>query len=1027
MRLAEICVDRPVFATMLVSLLVVLGLFSYRDLGVDLFPKVDLPNIVITIRFPGAGPEEVETQVTKVVEEAVNTISGIDELRSTSFEGIAQIVVVFKLNRDPDICAQDVRDRIGRVLARLPEGVDPPVIEKFDPDAAPVLTVVVGARMPIKELTEFARKQIKESLESVAGVGQITMVGGRIREVHVRLDADRLKAYGITPLDVKLALQRQNVEVPGGLVETGPRDLVLRTIGRVGEVDDFSRIIVREVGGTLIHVGDLAEVVDAEQEARTLARLDGENAVALVVQKQSGTNTVAVVQAIKARLAGLESTVPKGVRMVTVRDQSRFILASFHAVMEHLILGGILASLVVLLFLGDLRTTVMVALSIPTSIIATFAVMRVMDFTLNNMTLLALTLAVGLVIDDAIVVHENAFRHMDELGKDKKTAAKEAAAEIGLAVMATTFSLVVIFLPVAFMPGIVGRFLGSFGLTMAFAILVSLLISFTLTPMLVGQFLKLHGKPGEHPGPIDRLNRWLEATYVRMVGFSLRHRWLVVGISFSCVLATAPLMKIVGKDFIPVDDQSEFLVSIRAAEGTSLGETAALLESVEAGLSKFPEVRTLLTTIGETTGAGMNEGQVYVALSDLGERRATQFEIMGRTRKFLREAFPQVVATVGVVPALSGGGFKQTDLQLTFQGPELEVLRRHAEEIRKLLDGIPGVVDIDTTLRYGKPELRVEVDRPRAASLGVDLLDLASTLRTLVGGDEEQVTRYKDVKAGEEYEVRVRLDPRFRRTPEQVANLPIRARDGLLTIAAVADVREATGPTQIDRYNRQRQVSILANLQGIGLGEAQERVDARLKAMTFQPGYSYGYLGRSKTMKEQNSGFTMAFLLSTVFVYMILAAQFESFVHPVTILLSLPLCIPFGVLSLILAGERLHLWSTLGLFMLFGIVKKNSILQVDYTNYLRDQGKARLDAILEANRTRLRPILMTTLTLVAGMIPMALSYGPGSGSRRGMAIVVIGGQTLCLLITLLLTPVAYSLFDDLAESRPVRWLRTLLD
>lgn len=1024
MRLAEICVDRPVFATMLVSVLVVLGLFSYRDLGVDLFPKVDLPNIVVTTRFPGAGPEEVESQVSKVIEEAVNTVSGIDELRSTSFEGISQLVVVFKLFRDPDICAQDVRDRVGRILAKLPEGVEPPVIEKFDPDAAPVITIVVGSPMPVKELTEFARKRIKETLETVFGVGQINMVGGREREIHVQLDPDRLKAYGLTAADVKAALVRQNVEVPGGLIETGSRDLMLRTVGRVREVRDFESLVVREVNGTLVYLRDVAAVEDSQQEARTMARLNGQNAVALVVQKQSGTNTVEVVTAVKARLKALQPILPSGLVITTTRDQSMFILASFHAVMEHLILGGLLASLVVLLFLGDVRTTVMVALSIPTSIIATFFVMRYAGFSLNNMTLLALTLSVGLVIDDAIVVHENAFRHMEELGKDRKTAAKDATAEIGLAVTATTFSLVIIFLPVAFMPGIVGRFLGSFGLTMAFAVMVSLLVSFTLTPMLVGQFLKLHGTGSSHD---TLINRTMESVYGALLRFAMWQRWAVVVIAVLSILATAPLMNRISRDFIPVDDQSEFLVTIRGQEGNSLSETSKILEKIENELRRMPEVERVLATIGEQTGLGANEGQVYVGLGRLDNRKATQFELMGRVRKYLNGEFPQLMSAVAIVPMLSGGGFKQTDLQLTFQGPDLETLRTYSEEIRKVLRGTPGVVDLDTTLRFGKPELRVEVDRPRAASLGVDLLDLAGTLRTLVGGDEEQVTRYKDVKRGEEYEVRVRLAERFRRSPEQVANLPVRARDGTLTIGAIAAVREASGPTQIDRYGRQRQVSILANLQGIGLGEAQERVDERLRTMTFEPGYTHGYLGRSKAMREQNAGFGMAFVLSTIFVYMILAAQFESFVHPITILLSLPLCIPFGLLSLLVFGERLHLWSTLGLFMLFGIVKKNAILQVDYTNTLRARGYDRYRAIMEANRTRLRPILMTTLTLIAGMIPMALSHGPGSGSRRGMAIVVIGGQALCLLITLLLTPVAYSIFDDFASSRLARWFRSLLD
>jgi HAE1 family hydrophobic/amphiphilic exporter-1 len=1027
MLLADLCIRRPVLATMLVSTGLVMGAFSFKDLGVDLFPRVDLPNIVITTTFRGAGPEEVETQITKVIEEAVNTVEGIDELRSQSFEGLSQVVVIFKLSRDPDAAAQDVRDRVGRVVARLPQGVDPPVIEKFDPDAAPVLTIVVSSPMPIRDLTEFAKRRIKESLESVSGVGQITLVGGREREVHIDVDGDRLKAYGLTAQDIKQALQRQNVELPGGLVETGPRDLSLRTAGRIERPEDFGNIVVREVGGIAVKVSDVARVTDSQAEQRTLARLDGKGAIALVVQKQSGTNTVEVVRAVKARLASLAPIFPEGTDVTTARDQSRFILASFHAVLEHLILGAVLASLVVLLFLGDVRTTIMVALSIPTSIITTFALMRYMDFTLNRMTLLALTLSVGLVIDDAIVVHENAFRHMEELGKDRRRATSDAAAEIGLAVMATTLSLVVIFLPVAFMPGTVGRFLQSFGLTMSCAIMVSLLVSFTMTPMLCSHFLKLHGGRGASRAGL--LNRVLEGGYGWLLERSMRHRWLVVGLSAACMVSTAPLLQRVGRDFIPQDDQSEFMINVRAPDGTSLARTAETLARIEARLRtpEYQGIARMLATIGEAAGSASSEGQIYVAMTDLKERMVSQFAVMSQVREMLRKRFPELITSVSVVPLLSGGGFKQVDLNLSLQGPDLDKLRAYSDEILKEIRSIPGVVDLDSSLRIGKPEVRVELDRLRAASLGVDLADVASSLRTLVGGDSEEVTKYKDRTRGEEYEVRVRLAAAFRDRAERVAELPVKARDGMLPLSSIATVREGIGPTQIDRYGRQRQVGIFANLHGTGLGDAQKRVDARLRTMTFEPGYAYLYLGRSKVMREQNYGFMLAFLLSTIFVYMILAAQFESFVHPVTILLALPLCLPFGILSLFIVGERMNLWSTLGLFMLFGIVKKNSILQVDYTNVLRERGVERPQAILQANRTRLRPILMTTATLVAGMIPMSVGTGPGAATLRSTAIVVIGGQTLCLLITLLLTPVAYSIFDDIAGSRLVKRLQRALD
>ncbi|MBI4862091.1 MAG: efflux RND transporter permease subunit [Candidatus Riflebacteria bacterium] len=1024
MKLADLCIQRPVFATMLVSALVVLGTFSYRELGVDLFPKIEFPYVVVTTRFPGAGPVEVESQVTKVIEEAVNTVSGIDELRSTSYESLSQVVIAFQLSRNAGACAQDVRDRLGRVQSKLPQGVEPPVIEKIDPDASPVLSVVVSAPVDPRELTEIARKQVKEPIESVLGVGQVSLVGGRLREIHVSLDADALRAHGLTPVDVKTALQRQNVEVPGGLVETGPTDLVVRTLGRVRTVEQFGDVVVREVAGALVRIRDVATVVDTRQEQRTLARLDGTAAVALLVQKQSGSNTVDVVRAVKARLQTLLPTLPKGATLTTIRDQSRFILASFHAVMEHLVLGAILASFVVLLFLKDARTTVMVALSIPTSIISTFSLMWLMGFTLNSMTLLALTLAVGLVIDDAIVVHENAFRHMEELGKPRRKAASDAAREIGLAVMATTFSLVVIFVPVAFIPGIIGRFLGSFGLTMAFSIMVSLFVSFTLTPMLCGHFLKVHQAKGESRHSwFDRL---FEACYIWLLERSMNRRWVVVGLSLACVLATVPLFKRVGMDFVPADDQSEFSISVKLREGASLAQTSRVLAQVEESLRRQPTVEKLLATIGDQAGTGSNEGQIYVGMVDLARRKSSQSDLMRQTREILAQRFPDLITTVSPINAIGGGG-KHADLMLSLQGPDLEVLKKLSSEVVAKLRKTPGLVDVDSSQSAGKPELDIDVDRERAAALGLDVLDVASTIRTLVGGDEEQVTRFRDEVRGEEYEVRVRLQERFRNRPELVAQIPIRSREGLLPLGAVAQVRSGLGPTQIGRYNRQRQVMILANLQGLGLSEAQTAVERILADARIPSGYSAGFLGKGKNMGELVSGFVVAFLLSTVFMYMILAGQFESFVHPITILLSLPLCIPFGVLALVLAGERLNLWSMLGLFMLFGIVKKNAILQVDYTNALRETGMDRLKAILQANATRLRPILMTTLTLIAGMIPMALSTGPGAGSRRGMAIVVIGGQTLCLLITLLLTPVAYSLFDDLVNSRLLRRLRSMVD
>jgi HAE1 family hydrophobic/amphiphilic exporter-1 len=1026
MKLADLCIERPVFATMLMCAVLVLGSFSYFLLGVDLFPKIDIPFVTVKTEFRGAGPEEVETQITKTVEEAISTISGIDELRSTSAEGFSVVVVSFEMNRDVDACAADVRDRVGRILGKLPQGVEAPVVERIDPDATAVLIVSVTSLRPIKELTEYAKKRLKEPLESVLGVGQIDLVGGREREIHIKLNADRLRAYELTPQDVKLALVRQNVEMPGGLVETGKQDLVLRAMGRIEKVEDFSRVVVREVGGAMIRIGDLATVVDAEQEQRSMARSSKGNAVALSIKKQSGSNTVAVIENIKAKLTQLASVAPKDIGIEIQHDQSEFILGSFHAVMEHLIFGALLASLVVFLFLGDLRSTLIAATAIPISIVGSFSLIYYMGFTLNQMSLLALALAVGLVIDDAIVVLENIFRHLDEEGSPPLEAASNGTREIGPAVMATTFSLVVIFVPVAFMPGIIGRFIKAFALPMVFAILTSLLVSFTFTPMLCSRFLRLR-KEDHNSGLTRGYRRLIEAPYLGLLASSLRHRSVVVLVALICILSTVPLLKMTGKDFIPADDKCEFLISIKAAEGTPLSDTSLLLCKMQDEIQSWPGVRSSVAMIGADVGSASNKGTMFVGLKKVYEREMSQAQYIGKARKYLQKTFPDLNVAVSVVPDISAGGIKQTDLEISFQGGDMALLKRYSGEVLEFLKGVPGVVDLDTSLDLGKPEVRVRTDRARAASLGVDPYELASTLRTLIGGNEEQVTKYKDTTRGEEYEVRVRLAEEFRNNPENIANLPIRTRDGFVKLSSLATVSRDLGPTQIQRYARQRQVVVTGNLQGLGVGDIQNVINARFTPDKFEPGYSYTYLGRGKEMGKMINAFLVAFALAAIFVYMILASQFESFVHPITILLSLPLCIPFGILSLVLTREPLHLFSILGLFMLFGIVKKNAILQVDYTNTLRAAGMERLKAMMEANKTRLRPILMTTLTLIAGMIPMALGSGPGSGSRRAMAIVIIGGQALCLLITLLLTPVAYSLFDDLANSRFTARLKRFFD
>jgi HAE1 family hydrophobic/amphiphilic exporter-1 len=766
---------------------------------------------------------------------------------------------------------------------------------------------------------------------------------------------------------------------------------------------------------------------DGIVEPRSLTRLNGEHAVQLVVRKQSGTNTVEVIDRIEEQLARLRETLPPDVQIRVIRDQSRFIRASIDTVRDHLWLGALLVAFTVLLFMRDWRSTVVAGLAIPTSIVATFTFMRWFGFTLNNLTMLGLVLAVGIVIDDAVVVLENIFRRIQDEGESPMEAASRGTAEIALAVTATTLSLVIIFLPVAFMEGRVGRFFHSFGITTAAAIMVSLFISFTLTPALSARMLRRKSTTRVHGGRIYRL---IEARYGQLLAWSLRHRARVVVLSTVIVLTTFPLFGMVGKTFLGQDDQSEFEISIRTPAGYTLGESSRVFGEIESRVRALSGVTDVLTSIGDQTGrvrAGegdVTSGSIYVKLIDLHERDFSQFDVMAEARRILGDSPDLRTAVQGINP-LASGGSRIAELELELRGPELSRLQEFAG---KLMDGMrrmPGVVDVDTTVAVRKPELRLEIDREKASDLGLDVHDVAATVQTYIAG--LPVSKFKE--ADQQYDVWLRADAGRRRAPQDILNLTVRARDGqLVRLASIVRTREDVGPQQIDRLDRQRSITILANLlPGVPLGDAVAHTERVAQQLDLPALYNLQWSGRAKGLEESSRNFALAFALSFLFMYMVLAAQFESFLHPIAILLALPLTVPFALLSLVLLGEPLNIYSTLGLFMLLGVVKKNGILQVDYTNTLRRRGMPRDEAILEANRVRLRPILMTTMMLVLGMIPIALGQGPGAGSRSSIARVIVGGQVLSLVITLLITPVAYSLFDDLGRtSVPARvggWIR----
>lgn len=1018
MQLPALCIRRPVFATMLCAVPIVLGVVSYRRLGVDLQPKLDLPFVFITTTLRGASVEEMETRVTRPIEEAVNTIEGIDELRSMTSEGVSRVFLRFVLEKSPDVAAQEVQNKINAMLAQLPRGVTLPVIDKLDEDSSPVVTVVVSGRRDLREVTEIARRRVKELIETVPGVGQVAMVGDRRRIIEVRVDPNRLEEYGLAIEHVRLALAAQNLELPGGRVEQGNRELVLRVLGRYDSDERFNELVIATVGGYPVRVRDVGSAVETVEDPRSLARMDGETAVGLIVRKQTGANTVEVVDRVKERLETIRAGLPPDFVIRTVRDQSVFIKRSIEEVQFHLLLASLLVSATILLFIRDWRTTLIATSAIPASIIATFACMDGLGFTLNNITMLALVLAIGIVIDDAVVVHENIFRHMEEYGRSAMEAARIGTAEIVLAVLATSLSLVVIFVPIAFMEGQTGRLFNSFGLTIACAILMSLFVSFTLTPMLCSRFLKIeegHGA-GSKSGWVYR---HVEGGYASLLDWSLRHRGLVAIASIGLIASGYPLLRSTSLEYIPKDDTNDFEVMVVAPPGASLERMSRQFEEFEARIKKLPGVTNILTTIGDTSGrttggsGDVTRGTLYVQIVDLSERDFSQFDVMRQAREMLRD-YPDYRITVSAVDPLRSSSFGfSVDINLV--GPDLKVLEEYTYRLVDRLRKVPGLVDVDTTLAITKPELHVELDRDRAADLGVTAESVASTLAVLVGG--EPVSTFKEFD--EQYDVWLRAISRDRDRENVIAELSVPdASNRLIPLGSLASLRERQGPSTIERLNRQRRTTVGANLDGLSTGDAVDAMVREAKALDMPPGYDFRKGFRSRSLDEVATNFLLAFVLSLLFMYMVLAAQFESFTDPITILLALPLTFPFALVSLQLLRQPMDIYAIFGLFMLVGIVKKNGILQVDYTNELRRRGRPREAAIREANRTRLRPILMTTLMLVAGMVPIALGKGPGSAARASLANVIIGGQMLSLVPTLLITPVAYSLLDDLSQ-----WLR----
>ncbi len=1026
MFLSNLSIKRPVFATVLMLALLTLGLFSYRRLAIDMMPDVELPILTVTTEYPGASPEAVEREVTKRIEEAVNPISGVRHVYSTSRESLSSVMVEFELHVRINDASQEVRAKINAIRRELPEQIKEPVIQKMDIGGMPVVALAVrsGTLSP-RDLTTLVDRKVKRRLENVSGVGKVRLVGASKREVNVLIDPARIEAMGMGVDEVIAGLSAENVNTPLGRLNRRGSEIPVRISGKPALVPGFETMVIGSRGGHPVTLGEVAEVVDGVEEARSLALVNGVPAVALEVLKQSKANTVGVVDAVKREIDKLRPELPPGTEIDLVRDASVMIRESVEDVRNTLVVGGLLTVLIVFCFLNSWRSTVITGLTLPISVISSFIVMYFLGMTLNVMTLMALSLAIGLLIDDAIVVRENIVRHLEH-GEDHMSAARNGTAEIGLAVLATSLSVMSVFIPVAFMKGIVGRFFFQFGITVAFAVLVSLFVSFTLDPMLSSRWVdpdvERKGKRHAVARVLDRFNAWFDRSadrYKSLVGWSLDHRKAVAGIATLAFFLGLGLFALLEAEFFPTFDRGEFLVRFRTAPDASIEETKGRLREVLGVLGSEPGIERTYAAIAAGEADTVRNATVYVKLKEKSERSRNQHALMRDVRAKL-EGIPGLILSVEEDP-----DNMQKPLMVLVRGEEIPKLKEYAAALKRALYGIRGIVDLEATLEQDLPEYRLAVDRERARDAGIGTDALVRTVGALVGG--QIVSTYED-ETGEAVNVRVRLPERLREDVRQVGTLRIAvpgdAGDSGATLVPIADlvrVERTTSPSEISRQDLSRQVVLSANLDRLPLGTA---ADASLKAaakIPMSPGYRVVMSGDTEIMAESFGYLGEALILAIVFVYLILAAQFESFVDPLAIMLSLPLSIVGMAGMLVLTGDTVSIMSLIGLILLMGLVTKNAILLVDYTKVLRRRGMDRRTALVTAGRTRLRPIMMTTLAMIFGMLPLALAIGQGAEMRAPMARAVIGGLVTSTLLTLIVVPVVYTLLDDAAERLRRRW------
>ncbi len=1020
MSLSAISVRRPVLVLMMVSALMVLGLVSYVRLPVELIPNIQFPYVVVTLVYPGAGPEEVELLVAKPVEERVSSLQNVREVRTVASEGSAVIGIMFELGTDIDVAVSDVRQRVEIARARLPKDVQQPLIQKLDVTAMPVMNIGVAGQQSRRELRRLTDDIVKPAIERVEGVAAVNVSGGRVREIRVEADQERLRAYGLSLGAIEDTLRAENLSVPGGKLTQGSSEYLVRLAGQLTSLEEIESLRVMRRDGTTVRLGDVARVRDAEKDPTQFTRLNGEDSIGINVQKQAGANTVKVVEGVKRALKDLARTLPPDVKFVVSQDQSVYIRSSLSDVQGNLILGAILVVLIVFLFLHNLRSTLIIALSMPTAIVATYMPMYFAGFSLNMMSLLGLAVSVGVLVDNAVVVNENISRHLD-IDPTPQDAAREGASEIELAVMASALTNVAVFVPIAFTSGIVGQFFRQFGLTVVFANLLSVFIAFTLTPMLSARWLRRKGEnAGRRIGFLEK--RWdaaygaIVTTYRGGLAWCLHHRPAVIGIAALAFVASLVLLAspIVGKEFMPASDTGEFGVRIEMPMGSSLALADGAARRVEEAIRQTPEVANYLTQVGASSigfgfaTPGSQIAEIYVSLIDKAKRKRSVDQVMADLRTRTAD-IPAAKVKISA-STMEGGG--QAPVQIEVSGADKKRLEEIAGRVEEIVRGVDGVINVDSTIVQGTAEVQVVLDRERAARFGLNSAVVGAALRTTFEGSA--VTRYR--VDGEEFDITVRGRLEDRNSVDRIGEIAVgTARDGTpIRLRDIATLEEARGPASVQRKNRTPFALISADLVGRPLGAVIGEVQKKTDAFDLPQGFAISFAGQAQMQAESFRDMLISLGLAIVFVYMVMASQFESLVHPLTIMFTLPLA-AVGVFPL-LAITRINvsILSLLGIIMLTGIIVNNAIVFVTYANQLRARGLARYDALLEAGTTRLRPILMTSLTTILGGLPVALGLGASAAEwRRPLGVAVLGGLTTSTFLTLLVIPVVYTILDDL--------------